>query len=230
MAVGAALRAPTPLDRARAVVPVLWGLAPLVLLVLVSLARPALMPRYAVGCVPGVGLLMAAAVERTFRTRVDGRAVRLVVTLAVVAGLGAGHVSLHTRPLDGWTVATRRVAAGLRPGDTILLPREESSRPPFEAAWRDVDPVAEPVLLPSDRPLGEVLRFEPDTTELAVRWDEARSAGRLWILADANRRDFNLVTLLTHTDAQGRPPTHREVGRWRALRSPIYVLLLEPVT
>jgi hypothetical protein len=230
--VGTARRAATPLDRARALVPVLWGIAPLVLLTVLSLARPSLVPRYAVGCVPGIALLMGSVVERLGRVRVPtGRRapiVRAVAALALVAALGAGHVYHHTRPLDGWTVAARRVAAGLEPGDTIFVSREPTTRPPFEAAWRDVDPAAPPVLIPADRPLGEVLRFEPDDTDATERWNQARAAGRLWIVADGTRDELDRLPELTLDGEAGRPASHREVARWRAPRSTIVVVLLVP--
>lgn len=229
VAVVAAVRARTPLARSRAAVPVLWGLAPLVLLVLLSLARPSLVPRYAVGCVPGLALLMAAAVERAGVARVRVPAVRAVVAVAVVVALAAGHVYLHSRPLDGWTVAARRIAAEARPGDTLLLSREPTTRPPFEAAWRAVDPVHAPDLIPADRPLGRVLRFEPDETDGDERWNQARAAGRLWLVADATRDELDRLPSLTEDGVAGRPASHREVGRWRAPRSTIYVVLLEPL-
>ncbi len=229
VAVLASRRAVTAVDRARALLPVLWGVAPLVLLVAVSLARPSLVPRYAVGCVPGVALLMAAAVERTGRSRFPAPAARAVAAVVVAVALAAGHIHLHTRPLDGWTVAARRIAAEARPGDTILLSREPTTRPPFEAAWRDVDPVADPVQLPAARPLGEVLRFEPDDTDGTERWNQARAAGRIWVVADAVRQELDRLSSLTVDGVAGRPASHREVARWRAPRSSIYVVLLEPV-
>lgn len=226
----AAARAPKGVDRARALVPLLWGLAPPLLLLLVSLVRPSLVPRYAVGCVPGLALLMAAAVERVGRPRWPAAARgRAVAALAVVVALAAGHVWLHTRPVDGWTVAARRIAAEARPGDTVLLGRETTTRPPFEAAWRDVDPVAPVRLVPSDRPLGEVLRFEPDETDTTVRWNEARAAGRLWVVADEVRLELDRLPSLTEDGTAGRPASHREVARWRAPRSSIWVVLLEPI-
>lgn len=153
----------------------------------------------------------------------------VLVVGAVVVALAAGQVALHDRPLDGWTVAARRVAAGLRPGDTILLSREYTTRPPFEAAWRDVEPAAPAQLLPSDRPLGPVRRLEPDETPGTVRWNEARGAGRIWLVADAHRHELDRLPHLVGEGVAGRPATHREVARWRAPGSTIVVVLLEPV-
>jgi hypothetical protein len=230
--VGTARRADAPLARARALVPVLWGIAPLVLLTLLSLVRPSLVPRYAVGCVPGLALLMAAAVQRLGRVRAPSTRsapiVRAAAVVALVAALGAGHVYFHTRPLDGWTVAARRIAAGFEPGDTLFISREPTTRPPFEAAWRDVEPVVPPVLIPADRPLGEVLRFEPDDTDATERWNQARAARRLWIVADTTRDELDRLGELTVEGEAGRPASHREVARWRAPRSTIVVVLLVP--
>ncbi|HEX7133991.1 MAG TPA: glycosyltransferase family 39 protein [Iamia sp.] len=229
VSIATARRAPTAIARARALAPVVWGLGGLALLVLLSLARPSLVPRYAVGCVPGLALLMAAAVERAGRVRGRAPALRTVAAVVLALALAAGHVYLHTRPVDGWTVAARRIAAEAQPGDTILLSREPTTRPPFEAAWRDVDPVNDPVLIPADRPLGEVLRFEPDDTDATERWNQARAAGRIWVVADGVRRELDRLEELTVDGVAGRPASHREVARWRARRSTIYVVLLEPI-
>lgn len=228
--VAAAGRAADPMARARALVPVLWGPVPLVLLVLVSLARPSLVPRYAVGSVPGLALVLAAAVARTGWPRVAAPAARVVAAGAVAVALVAGQVDLHASPLDGWTVAARRIAADVRPGDTILLSREATTRPPFEAAWRAVDPVAPPVLVPADRPLGTVLRFEPDETPNGERWDQARAAtGRVWVVGDTARLELDRLPSLTVDGVGGRPATHREVARWHAPESTIWVVLLTPL-
>lgn len=220
-----AVRAPTAVDRARALVPALWGLAPIVLLALLSAVRPSFVPRYAVGAAPGLAVLLAVAVARVTAWR---RVAGAVLAAAVLAALVGGIVDLQTRPLDGWRLAARRVAADARPGDTVLLSREATTRPPFEAAWRDVDPAAEVLLLPSDRPLGRVLRFEPDETDNDVRWNEARSAERLWVVGDTRRLELDRLPSLVDGSA-GRPPSHREVGRWTDSVGGVTVVLLEPL-
>lgn len=221
----AAARADDRRARARALVPFLWGAAPMLLLAALSVARPSYVPRYIVGCVPGLALLMWLPIARLAAWKRIGGA---VLALAVGATLTYGLVDLQTRPLDGWRLAAQRVAADIQPGDTILLSREETTRPPFEAAWRDVDPAAPARLLPSDRPLGEVLRFEPDETDNTVRWNEARGAGRLWVVGDRQRLELDRLPSLVEGSAD-RPPSHREVGRWSDHYGDITVVLLEPV-
>lgn len=222
VSVTAAARADSARERARLLLPILWGLVPLVLLALLSVPRPSFIARYAVGCVPGIALLMVVAVDRLGERRPSARA---VTGGAVAVLLLAGIVDLQTRPVDGWRLAAARVAADVRPGDTVLLSREATTRPPFEAAWRDVAPAAPAVLLPSDRPLGEVLRFEPDETDNTVRWNEARSVtGRLWVVGDVRRLELDRLPSLT----DGSPAPFREVGRWSDDVGGITVVLLEP--
>ncbi len=220
-----ASRAPTPRARARALVPIAWALAPMVLLAGLSLVRPAFIPRYGVGSALGVALLMAVAIARVAAWR---RAAGAVLAVAVVVGLVGGIVELQTGPADGWRLAVERVATEARSGDVVLLSREATTRPPFEAAWRDVDPAAAVALLPSDRPLGRVLRFEPDVTPNDVRWNEARSVDRLWVVGDARRLELDRLPSLIGRSGT-RPPTHREVGRWTDSVDGVTVVLLEPI-
>lgn len=221
----AALRAPDEVVRARALVPLAWGLAPIVLLAALSVVRPSFIPRYAVGSAPGIALLVVVALRAAGRRhRVLGGA----AFVAVVAVLLVGRVDAGRASEDGWRMAARVVADRAEPGDTVLLGTEPTTRPAFEAAWRDVDPGAPVALVPSDRPLGRVRRFEPDATPTDDRWAEARAADRLWVVGDRRRLELDRLPWLVDGWA-GRPATHREVARWDGPDAGVVVVLLEPL-
>jgi len=207
-------RAARGLDRARTVAPVVWALAPLVLLIALSVVRPSLVPRYLIGSTPGLALLMATGIERIARPDL-----RRLAVAGLVAVLATGHVDVHSPTDDGWTRATTVVASEARPGDGLLLVAEED-RPPFEAEWRDRPAPPELVLVGSDRPLGTVLRFEDDDLGAAGRRDRAAVTERIWVVGDSVFGTFDD----TITDLLG---THREVERWAVRDVPVEVVLLE---
>ena len=67
-----------------------------------------------------------------------------------------------------------------RTGDAVVF----SSAPiriPFEAAWQDVHPAAVPTAVWADRPLGEVRRFDPQTSS-EVLADDLEAVTRLWLV------------------------------------------------
>lgn len=176
-----------PLARWHAVATVVWAVVPLALLVVVSVVRPYLVPRYLLGSLPAVALLVGVAVDAAWSTSTpsapSGRGRRvgaLALAAVVVVALVAGQVALHRRTGDDWAAAARTVATGARPGDAIVF----SSAPiriPFEAAWQDVDPAAVPTAVWADRALGEVRRFDDQTTPEVLEGDLAE-VDRLWLV------------------------------------------------
>lgn len=211
--------------RVRSLVPVVWALGPLVLVVAVSVVRPSLVARYVVGAAPGLALLLVVGIDAVVRARPRARAALVVV---MVLALLVGRVDRHAATVGDWRMAASVVAEHARPGDTLLLANQGTTRPPFEAAWREVTPPAPVALVPSDRPLGEVLRFEPREVTTTERWAEARTAGRLWVVGTEERRELDRLPHLTEGWGS-RPPTHREVERWVDERGEVTVVLLEPL-
>lgn len=174
-----------------------------------SVARPAFVTRYVVGIVPAVALLLVAAADRIDLRLPRARgaaAALLVVTLA------AGQVQYHLDDEDGWQAATEAVAAGAGDGDTLLF-AGEPTRPPFEAAWREIADPPALVVAGNPRPLGRVLRFEDDALDDDGRWAAARAADRLWVVGNPTTGDRFTIGDFTEGDG-GRPATHRETGRW----------------
>jgi len=211
-------------ERARTLVPAAWGVLPLILLMLLSTVRPSMIARYAVGAAPGLALLLVVAIDAVAR---DRRAVRVALVGALVPALVVGRIDRHEARVADWRMAAAVVAEHAEPGDTLLLARDTTTRPPFEAAWREVD--AEPVaLVAPDRPLGAVLRIEPREIPNDERWRAARGADRLWIVGSV--RDRELDRLPHVTEGWGPPPaTHPGGGRWIDDAGDVTVVLLEPV-
>ncbi len=176
-----------PVGRWHAVATVAWAVVPLVLLIVVSVVRPYLVPRYLLGSLPAVALLVGVAVDavwsssaREGRPAVGWRVGAAALTVVVVLALVSGQVALHRRSGDDWAAAARTVAADARPGDAIVF----SSAPiriPFEAAWQDVEPAAVPTAVWADRPLGEVRRFD-DQTSPEVLEEDLTGVDRLWLV------------------------------------------------
>ena len=227
----ASRRAPSPVARARALVPVLWGLAPLVLLLLLSLARPSLVPRYAVASVPGLALLMAVAIERLGRARwwaapVVRAAAAVVVAIALVAGHG---LPAHPpdRRLDGRRPPGRRRAGAGRHHPHLArvdLPPAVRGGVAIRRAGRRTRC--------SSRPTGPSARSSassptrPRAPSAGTRPAPPGASGSSAIPAVSSSTGCPSLTV---DGTAGRPASHREVARWRAPRSTIVVVLLEPV-
>ncbi|HEV7722937.1 MAG TPA: hypothetical protein VGO60_16720 [Iamia sp.] len=202
----AAGRSAVPLagrDRARALVPVMWAVVPVVGLIAVSAARPSMVPRYVVGSVPGVALVLAVGIfDLAHRHRRAGQ----VLGAVCVAILLMGTLDAHRQPEDGWTMARDAVAETARPGDALLFGTDEA-RPAFEAAWRDVDE-APTLRVVGGRALGEVRRFEDDGLPAPAVRDAAAEEHRVIVVANgALLDDQESIAALVHPP-DGRAPFH----------------------
>lgn len=180
--------------------PLWWGLAPVVLLLALSVVRPSFLPRYVLASLPGLGLLLAVGTVRAWSwsgARLDprsggGRATRsaaAVVLVAVLAGtLVTGHASRWDIIYEEWDRAAELVAAEARPGDGLVFTYtgddqavRDTVRAPFEAAWREVEPRAVPVALSPARPLGQVRRFD-DLTPFPELRQRMLAHERVWVV------------------------------------------------
>jgi mannosyltransferase len=175
-----------------------WLVVPTVSALLVSVARPMLVPRYLIVALPAAALLAALGLQAALRP-----AARAAVLGAVVA------LSLHG--VWSWYRAefgvdselretTAYVLSGDRPGDGIVfLP--QSDREPFEYYWRRAGrPADAPVPIAPPDPWGARQRFYT-TVELDLALRTVARHRRVW-----------LVT--TRTDA---PLPPGEVGRTGAI-------------
>ena len=101
-----------------------WCVAPAILLLLVSLVKPALVPRYLLVCVPAAVILAAYGLAGLrLRPRVFLAAATVLLSLL-------GLIYYQTRPREDWRGAARYVFAQAQPGDAILV-LPSYSRLPF---------------------------------------------------------------------------------------------------
>ena len=92
-----------------------WALAPLVGLWTISQAVPLFQPRYAIGAVPGLCLLVGAAAARLPRPAGLCLVAALLATSAYQLGVQSGETAAQ------WSGATRALAEARRPGDPLIV-------------------------------------------------------------------------------------------------------------
>ena len=92
-----------------------WAVAPLLGLWVISQAVPLFQPRYAIGSVPGLCLLVGAAAGRLPRRAGIGLVVALLATSAYQLHVQAGETAAQ------WSGATRALAEARRPGDPLIV-------------------------------------------------------------------------------------------------------------
>lgn len=228
LAVRAVVRAPAPVDRAVAAIPAAWAVLPCMALAL-WFVDPVFNPRYLAPVGPGLGLLLATMALAADRRLVGPR--RLIGPACV--GLGVlMAVVLVTTPLpidDDWRTTAQFVADEARPGDGIVfanasLAEPVQQRPPFEAAWREVDVTTTPVAVSPARPLAEVRRFD-EPLPIDEIGPAATGAGldRLWVVEQTHGAGGHLDRIV---DAPETQAGWAEVDRWTFSPS-IHVVLLE---
>ncbi|HET8930214.1 MAG TPA: glycosyltransferase family 39 protein [Acidimicrobiales bacterium] len=156
------------LDNWLTTVPLVWFLAPPILLLLISIIRPEFVDRYFVAVAPAAALTVAVAVCRAIdwltprvnlNARTSAAAAAAVCLVLVVGWSAAGQENLDNRTVSHWDDIATMVADHARPGDGLLL-YGDLSRPPFEAAWSRVPHDVVPELANVSRQLGEVKRFD----------------------------------------------------------------------
>jgi hypothetical protein len=161
---------------------------------LVSVARPMLVPRYLIVALPAAALLAAVGLQAALRP-----AARAAVLGAVVA-LSLHGVWSWYRTDFGVDSELRETTAYVRPGDGIVfLP--QSDRGPFEYYWRRAGgPPGAPVPIAPPDPWGARRRFFT-TVELDLALRTVARHRRVWVVT-------------TRADA---PPPPGEVGRTDAI-------------
>jgi len=175
--------------RFRALTPVVWGLGTPTALILLSVVRPSMHPRYAIASIPAIALMQAtAAVDLQDRlvaaVRGSGGVARLVraipvVPLAMVAVLAVGQVQLHRGHDTTWDDLVSAVAAEAEPGDGLYVPSVH--RMPIDVAWSYLDDPPPVLSVGHLHPLGTVRRYGTRTDGLAVT-DQALAVDRLWVV------------------------------------------------
>jgi hypothetical protein len=199
-------------------VPVLWAAGVPLLIIGLSVVRPYAEPRYVLGALPGVSLLLGCLLARL---RPSGLA--LLAGAVVTATLAQQQVGHNWSGKEDWQSLTDRIAAAAQDGDRVLMPSK--LRPPFDYAW--AEGADRPKLVPASptNPLGEVRRF----------YDTAPGPMRSRLLADAietvwyvdrddSRRDA--VEALLADPELGQ--LYEGVGPW-VFPGELYLVRFEPV-
>ncbi len=219
-AVAAHRRAPASFDGWLRGVVVVWALLPPLALVALSALRPYLLPRYVLGSVPGIALLVALALEPLRHRRVAG-----AVALVALAGvLLAGRITLADEASADWAGTAELVADGARPGDVVAFPTQ-TVRQPFDFAWGELDdPAVTPSVVSPVGPLGEVHRFYRfyADDEVPGRLAELDPA-RIWVVSTETVAQGDLLTPFL---AVPELDAYREVER-RRFDGDLTVVLLE---
>ena len=187
-----------------AALPLLWTLAPPLILLVGSVVRSGFVARFLSPISPGVGLLVAlgaVAIDDRLRTRlpalrrwqVVGPAV--VCTVAVLA-VGQPAISRYG-PIEDWRGTVRTVDRSVQPGDGIVFVTVRD-RPTFEAAWYEHRHRLSPTPISPNAPLGwpkRFVRYDSPAT-IAVR---STSHRRIWVVyrndvAAERAREASIVT------------------------------------
>lgn len=158
-----------------------WALGPPLLLVGISTLRPYLLPRYVIGSVPGVVLLMTIAIGRLQARR--------ALWVAVIGAVIALHVPIRMaiahEEFDDWRRAAAAVAEGEHPGDVVVFPTPWL-RSPFDHAWSNLHqpPVGPEAIYPTD-PIGEPHFVYATPSEVGVLdFLREHRPKRMWVVGD----------------------------------------------
>lgn len=202
-----------PEARVCALVPAAWAVVPALALGLVSTIDPVFNPRYLAPSVVGLALVVGCALTRV-PVPLRSRPLTAVAAAVAVGTLVAAAVVAPPYMAEDWSAAARIVAQGAEPGDGVVFANLEEgepvqSRPPFEAAWADLDTAVTPVVLSSDRDLGRVQRYDAPRT-LAQMAAATASRDRVWMvlthgLGDDNARRIDSSALAGFAQVQSWP-------------------------
>jgi mannosyltransferase len=200
-------------------VPAFWALGAPLLVLAISLARPYGEARYVLGALPGVALLVGAALARI---RPAGLAVAAWV---VVAAASLQHQSrITTAGVEDWPALADRLAAEAHDGDRVLtLPK---LRAPLDYAWAerpdrpDVTPLS-----PTDE-VGDVQRFYDPTPGPMRERLLADPSGTVWYVDRDHSRLDDVGALLTDPEIARR---YAATGPW-VFDGELYLVRFEPRT
>lgn len=175
-----------PIERWKASIPLVWAVGPLLLITVLSTARPYLQPRYVVASLPAIALLLAAGLDHIHRslTGVGPRATRwtVVVALTVAASLVAGQFAIRSEPAEDWRTAARIIDDGAVAEDRVVFTQPDLKLA-FDSAWDELPARsrnAAGVVYP-ERPLGQLQRFDPPADPERVSTLIA-DVDRLWVV------------------------------------------------
>ena len=162
--VGAAAVLRSAGSRFEGAVAVGWAVAPIVCGSVVSVLKPALVPRFLIVVTPALALLAAYAATRLAKTRFQVVAVLLLVALSIPA-----LVHTYTQNPEDWRAAAKTARAAVRDGSTVAV------LPDF--GWRALDVYA-PDVVRTTRPAGRTMTVLVSAAPRARRGLVASFIGR----------------------------------------------------
>lgn len=164
----------TPADRFRRLCLLFWGSGAMLMILGLSLFRPAQIPRYSISASFGLAGLLALGVRR-----LDARYPFAVAAIAVLVLSGTHLFTSDRGNQEPWTEVIRTVDGRVQPGDQIAF-GNQPSRIGFEATWVQESGPALTVVGPSE-PLGRFDRFG-DTASASALTTGLDPASRLWLV------------------------------------------------
>ena len=205
-------------------VPVFWMAGVPLLIVGLSLFRPYAEPRYVIGAVPGVALVLAGMLAR-----IRPAALSAAAWVAVALVLVTDQPRITSFGSEDWPSLVGRITADGDDGDLLLMPA--MLRAPFDFAWGE-DPAAgvgeRPELVPLSPTDGfdDVKRFydtAPGGMRAQLRTTPASAATVWYVDRDIKRLD-DVEALIADPEVA----RHYEVaGRWQ-MAGELYLVRLEP--
>ena len=151
-----------------------WLILPIALLLVVSIAKPLFVPRYAAMCLPAL-VLLAAAGLRELKTYWRAATAMLLVVLSL-AGIRNYYAGLSAED-QGWRELTRFVVANSVAGDQVIF-ENGVERPVFEYYRRDSK--WPQVLFPSHGEEFTYRDFEGNATAQVA--ESAEQHWRVWLI------------------------------------------------
>jgi hypothetical protein len=201
-------------------VPAFWALGAPLLVLAISLVRPYGEPRYVLGALGGVALLVGAALARI---RPTGLAVAAWLVVAVASLQHQSRVT--TAGVEDWPALADRLAAQAHDGDRVLtLPKLRAA---LDYAWAerpgrpDLDPLS-----PTDE-LGDIRRFyhpTPGPMRERLLAAPARRAGAVWYVDRDHSRLDDVEALLDDPEIAR---SYTVTGPW-VFEGELYLVRFEP--
>lgn len=168
-----------------------WLLVPIVLTLIVSLARPVFLPRYLIFCVPALVLVAAAVVTRLPSRWLQAGAVLVLACFSLQGVRSYYHIDFDIARED-WRDATDYVLSQAQPGDGVVF-HAALGRMPFEYYMSREKPQA-------TRPRIVFPRYANEIT-YSDFMANAKNAAVGVIAADYSR----VWLVLAHNQLSGRP-------------------------
>lgn len=173
-------------------VPALWALGAPLLVLALSVVRPYAEARYVLGALPGVALLVGAALSSP---RLRPRPLAFAVWLVVAVALLQTQSNVTTAGAEDWPALADRLATEAEDGDRLLtMPKLRSA---FDYSWAEDPerPLLDP-LSPTD-PVGDVRRFYDPTPGPMRSRLLADTSRTVWYVDRNDARRDGVLALMT---------------------------------